>query len=95
MARCDWYRDTAPEALEVLLRLQREMTVSQKVNAVLDLSAMVMCLQEIGERSLHPEASEREIFLRAAARRLGRETMIRAYRWDPEIVDLREPGGAA
>jgi len=36
-------------------------------------------------RAMYPEASEREIFLRVAARRLDRETMVRAYGWDPEL----------
>jgi hypothetical protein len=33
-----------------------------------------------------PEADEHEIFLRTAARRLDRETMIRVYAWDPQSV---------
>jgi hypothetical protein len=46
-------------------------------------SAMLMALAEENVRKLYPAASEREIFLRSAARRLDRETMIRAYGWDP------------
>jgi len=34
---------------------------------------------------MHPEASDREVFLRVAARHLPRDLMIRAYQWDPEI----------
>jgi hypothetical protein len=34
---------------------------------------------------VHPQASDREVFLRVAARHLPRELMIRAYSWDPEI----------
>ena len=33
---------------------------------------------------MYPEAGEREVFLRAAARRLSRETMMAVYGWDPE-----------
>jgi len=36
---------------------------------------------------MYPEADEREIFLRVAARRLDRDTMIKVYGWDP----LRHP----
>lgn len=32
-------------------------------------------------RAQYPHASEREVFLRVAARRLGRELMIKAYGW--------------
>jgi hypothetical protein len=35
------------------------------------------------ERRMHPEAGEREIFLRAAARRLGPDLVRRAYGWPP------------
>jgi len=34
---------------------------------------------------MHPEASDREVFLRVAARHLPRDLMIRAYKWDPEV----------
>lgn len=33
---------------------------------------------------MYPEADEREVFLRVAARRLDRESMIKAYGWDPD-----------
>jgi hypothetical protein len=35
------------------------------------------------ERRSHPEACEREIFFRVAARRLGREMVKKAYGWAP------------
>jgi hypothetical protein len=34
---------------------------------------------------MHPQAPDREVFLRVASRHLPRELMIRAYAWDPEI----------
>jgi hypothetical protein len=34
---------------------------------------------------MYPQASEREVFLRVAARRLDRDSMIRAYGWDPAL----------
>ena len=45
-----------------------------------------MRLAEDNVRKLHPEFSEREVFLSAASRRLDRQTMIRAYGWDPEAA---------
>jgi hypothetical protein len=36
-----------------------------------------------GMRTRYPQASERELRLRLAATRLDRETMLRAFGWDP------------
>ncbi len=83
MPDCDWYRDTDPRALKVFFDLQRKMTASEKIQAVFDLNDFVRRMAEAGIRSQYPEASEREIFLRSASRRLDRDTMIRVYGWDP------------
>jgi hypothetical protein len=34
---------------------------------------------------MYPDADEREVFLRVAARRLGRKLTIAAYGWDPDL----------
>ena len=44
---------------------------------------MLIKMAEEDVRRQYPEASEREVFLRAASRRLGRDLMIKAYGWDP------------
>jgi predicted RNA-binding Zn ribbon-like protein len=75
--------DTDPRAAEVLLALHRRMSPSEKVQAVFALNDMLMRLSEAGVRQVHPAADQREVFLRAAARRLGRETVTRVYGWDP------------
>jgi hypothetical protein len=74
-------------ALEVFLECQRRMTASQKVNGMLSLTRMVFETAQAQIRRQHPEIGEREVFLRAAARHLDRETMMRVYRRDPESVD--------
>jgi hypothetical protein len=84
MPRADWYEDTDPRALEVLIRLQREMPPARKAEAAIEMSLMLMRLAEDDERRLRPGLGNREAFLRAAARRLDRDTMIRVYGWDPE-----------
>ncbi len=38
-----------------------------------------------GLRLLYPQADEHKLRLREAARRLGRDTMILAYGWDPDV----------
>jgi hypothetical protein len=80
-----WYEDTDPEALEVFLQLHRAMTPAQRLAKVFELTAFQEGLQRASVRSMYPHADEREIFLRVAARRLDRDTMIRVYGWDPEL----------
>ncbi len=84
MQKHDWYSDTDPKALKVFLDLQRAMTPSQRLQTVFELNRLLRGLAEASERQLHPEASDREIFLRVVARRLDRETMKRVYGWNPD-----------
>jgi hypothetical protein len=79
----DWYSDTDPKALEVFIDLQRKMTLAEKTAGVFQMTEMLWRTAEAHERRTHPRANEREIFLRVAAHRLDRDTMIRVYGWDP------------
>ena len=45
---------------------------------------MVEQLSMAGVRLRHPNAGERELFLRTAALRLGRDLTIDVYGWDPD-----------
>ena len=54
------------------------------LGVVLSSAQFVLQLYEMGVRRMYPEASDREVLLRVAARHLPRELMIRAYGWDPE-----------
>jgi hypothetical protein len=76
--------DTDPRAMEVWLDLLRKMPPEERLTQALHLSDLALRVSEAGVRFAHPEASEREVFLRAASRRLTREQMIGAYGWDPE-----------
>jgi predicted RNA-binding Zn ribbon-like protein len=80
----DWYSDTDPRALQVFLELQRRMSPAEKIQAVFRLTEMVTRMVQASIRKQYPTASEREVFLRTAARHLDRETMIRVYGWNPE-----------
>lgn len=82
--RYHWMADTSSEAFEKMIELMRAMPPDRKLAMALGMSEMLMRLSEAGVRQLYPNASEREVFLRAAARRLGRDTVIRVYGWDPE-----------
>jgi hypothetical protein len=82
--RHNWMSDTDPAAFAKLIEIQRSMTMDQKLAMMWDLSDMLAQLAEENVRRLYPQATEREVFLRTASRRLDRETMIRAYGWDPQ-----------
>ena len=60
------------------------MTQADRLRRVFELSDLQCALQEANVRAMYPDADDREVFLRVAARRLSREDMIRAYGWDPE-----------
>jgi hypothetical protein len=81
----EWFRDTDPRALEVFLDLHRKMPVSDKLQSTLGMMEMLWNLAETGVRQMYPRADDREVFLRTAARRLDRQTMIRVYGWDPRV----------
>jgi hypothetical protein len=84
MQKHDWYSDTDPKALKVFIECQRRLTPAQKIKAVFDMNRFLMALAEASERRLHPQADDREIFLRVVARRLDRATMKRVYGWPPD-----------
>ena len=63
----------------------RRMTPEERVRRVEDLNRTVDTLAEAGIRDAHPRASDREVFLRLAIRKLGRDTARRLY---PEVGDL-------
>jgi hypothetical protein len=78
------YSDTDPRALEVMYDLHRKMPPGEKIALVFQLSAMVMGLAEAGVRAMYPEAGEREVLVRLAARHLDRDLVMRAYGWYPD-----------
>ncbi len=66
MQKHDWYSDTDPKALKAFFECQRALAPEEKIRKVFQLNRLVRGLTEAGERQLHPDASDREIFLRAA-----------------------------
>ncbi len=81
------FTDTDPRAMEVWLELLRNKTPGERIAMAFDLTNFALRMAESGVRANYPDASEREIFLRAAALRLPRDLMIRVYGWDPEAHD--------
>ena len=76
--------DTDEAPFEVLMGLLRQMSPEDKLHRVLQMSAAHVAGYQDIVRRRYPQASEREVFLRAAAMRLGKETVKRVYGWDCE-----------
>ena len=79
-----WFSDTDPDTLNAYIEIYRNMSESQRLQRTFELCDMQFAMQQANVREMYPQASEREVFLRVAARRLDRDDMIRAYNWDPE-----------
>lgn len=71
--------------MQVWLDLLRRMPAGEKIEAALRASELVLKIADAGVRMAYPDAGDREVFLRAASRRLSRDLMIRAYGWDPKL----------
>lgn len=80
--------DTSPEADERMFQLWRRATPAQKLRKIFSIGKMVNDLVRGELRRRYPAATPREIELRLAARNLPRETMIRAFGWDPQLHGL-------
>ncbi|MBI1850680.1 MAG: hypothetical protein HYR85_10090 [Planctomycetes bacterium] len=76
--------DTSPQIDRILMEGYRRMTLTEKARRLGDLCEAVDEFGRIGIRQRYPNASAREVELRLAALRLDRETMIKAFAWDPE-----------
>lgn len=81
----EWFSDTDPKSLEVYIKLHQEMQPEERLARVFELCDFQQSLQMADVHAMYPDASERELFLRTAARRLGRDLMIQAYDWDPDL----------
>lgn len=77
-------RDTTPTAEQRQFQIWSHMSAAEKFEAFAQLMEMADAVAEAGIRRLHPEADDREVFLRRAARVLDRETMVTIYGWDPD-----------
>jgi hypothetical protein len=78
------FSDTDPRAMEAWLEILRNKTPGERIDIAFNLTDFAIRMAESGVRARHPEASEREIFLRTTALRIPRDLMIRAYGWDPD-----------
>lgn len=77
--------DTSPEAARIQLDVIRRMPSERRARTLTDLCCMVDTLAEAELRRRYPEASNREVFLRLVARRLGADLARKAF---PEIGSM-------
>jgi hypothetical protein len=63
----------------------RTATPTEKAARMFGMATMVNELARAELRSRYPGATPREIDLRLRSRTLDRDTMIRAFDWDPEL----------
>ena len=69
--------------MQAWIEIIRRKTPGERIELTFQLTEFALRMQEAGMRERHPEASDREIFLRCAALRIPRDLMIKVYGWDP------------
>ena len=69
----------------------RRLSPLERLRLVSDTTRAVTNLSLAGIRRRHPQASERECFLRLAAILLGVDTTLRIYPDAAHVTDLRGP----
>lgn len=77
--------DTPPTVERMMLELWRRATPHQKLARVFGMGRMINELAMADLRRRYPKATAREVELRLASRTIPRETMIRAFGWDPDV----------
>jgi hypothetical protein len=77
--------DTSAVAERALFDEYRKMTPVQRITMVWDLNRAVESRARAAIRQRSPEASERDVELRLAARKYARELMLRVFGWDPQV----------
>lgn len=77
--------DTSPEVDRIMFEYWRRATYTQKLERMLSIGRSVNELTRAELRRRYPAALPREIELRLASRSLDRDTMIKAFGWDPLV----------
>ena len=71
--------DTSPEVWRVFLDLVRRASPGERMKRAFEVSETVRAFAEAGMRARHPQADDREIFLRMARLYLGEELARKVY----------------
>ena len=83
--------DTTADIEQRQVDAWRRLSPPEKLQIVSDTTRAVVNLSLAGIRRRHPEASERECFLRLAAILIGVDAVRRIYPDAAQIADLRGP----
>ena len=83
--------DTTADVEQRQVDVWRRLSPREKLQLVSDTTCAMVNLSLAGIRSRHPQASERECFLRLAAILLGVDTARRVYPDAAQVTDLRGP----
>jgi hypothetical protein len=75
--------DTSPEVVAKHAALVAALSPAERARRVRDLTLAANMMAIAGLRRRHPHASEQELLLRLAARRLGADVVERVYGWRP------------
>lgn len=80
------FSDTDPEVERLVVEAYRRMTPEERFAKTIEVLRAGEVLMRAGIRHRHgEEISEQEERLRIGALRLGRETMMELFGWDPEV----------
>lgn len=77
--------DTCPEVEALHVEMMRALTPSEKMARMVSLNRSLRAMAREAVRRAHPQASEREVALRAASRWLPADLMVMAFGWDPRF----------
>jgi hypothetical protein len=76
--------DTGEEADRIQFEMLRQMSPQARLALMTELTLSAQRLAFAGLRLRYPNASDDDIWLRLAARRLGVETVRKIYGWQPD-----------
>jgi len=76
--------DTSERADEVQFEILRRMTVQQRAEVFTQMTLAVQELAMAGLRRQYPNATDDELRLRMAARRLGNDVVRKIWGWVPD-----------
>ena len=76
--------DTSERADEVQFEILRRMTVQQRAELFTQMTLAVQELAMAGLRRQYPNATDDELRLRLAARRLGNDVVRKVWGWVPD-----------
>lgn len=71
--------DTSEKMKRIFILIQRRLPLVKRFHQTLEMNALIDAMVVSSEKRQFPELTDREILLRVARRRLGRELADRIY----------------